>query len=95
MLLIGYARVSTDLQNLDLQLDKPVPPAETAAVADVPEVFEAPRQPHPTSAAAMHPTSAAAMHPTSPAAMHPMSAAATHPEAPPTPPAPVEPTQAP
>ncbi len=89
-------RQQLDLKkHLDLQLDKPVlPAAETAAVGDVPEVSEAPRQPHPTSAAAMHPTSAAAMHPTSPAAMHPTSAAATHPEAPPTP-APVEPTQAP
>ena len=75
-------------KHLDLQLDKPVlPPAESAAVEDVPEVSEAPRQPHPTSSAAMHPTS--------PAAMHPTSAAATQPEAPPTPPGPVEPTQAP
>jgi sec-independent protein translocase protein TatB len=74
-------------KHLDLQLDKPVlPPAETSAVGDAPAVPESPRQPHPTSAAAMHPTS--------PAAMHPTSATAMHPEAPPTPAA-VEPTQAP
>jgi sec-independent protein translocase protein TatB len=74
-------------KHLDLQLDKPVlPPAETPAVGDVTATPKPPREPHPTSAAAMHPTSAAAMHPTSAAAMHP--------EAPPTP-APVEPPQVP
>jgi sec-independent protein translocase protein TatB len=69
-------------KHLDLQLDKPVlPPTESAAAGDGPAVSETPRQPHPTSAAAMHPTSAAAMHPTT-----------AQPEAQPTP-APVEPTQ--
>jgi hypothetical protein len=82
-------------KHLDLQLDKPVlPPAETPAVGDVTATPKPPREPHPTSAAAMHPTSAAAMHPTSAAAMHRTSAAAMHPEAPPTP-APVEPPQVP
>jgi sec-independent protein translocase protein TatB len=80
-------RQQLDLKkHVDLQLDKPVlPPAESPAAGDAPAASEAPRVPHPTSAAAMHPTSAAAMHPT--------PAAASHPEASPAPPAPVEPTQ--
>ncbi len=54
-------------KHLDLQLDKPVLPASASAAAgDGPAVYETPRQPHPTSAAAMHPTAAAPAHPEAP-----------------------------
>jgi sec-independent protein translocase protein TatB len=67
-------------QQLNTKTESPALPLEAPA-----PVSETPRQPHPTSAAAMHPTSAAAMHPTSAAAMHPETPAPT----------PVEPTQTP